>query len=198
MNYFDQNNAPLVNYLLQTNIFSWIRSKWMQENMTLMLPASSRGSRKKAFTSFTVTIKIFNMTKGRRNSTMSKNTCSVSVCQHLRRGKVLQSQRTDCLNLGLIRYSFHLKPGCVCGKADECFGIKKEPIMGSRSCPTVGAKAGLRCEARRAIPSEMNFPPELCGVSAGSDSSASDNHTCQREAALKACVLLCVYIRVVL
>ena len=81
-------------------------------------------------------------------------------CQHLhlRRWKVLQSQRADCLNLGFIHYSFHLKPVGLRGKEDECFGIKTEPIMEGRSCPTEGPKARQRCEAWWAIASEMNFP----------------------------------------
>lgn len=122
-------------------------------------------------------------------------------CQnlHLRRWTVLQSQRADCLNLGFIHYSFHLKPVGLWGKEDECFGIKKEPIMEGRSCPTEGPKARQRCEARWAIASEMNFPPELCRVSAWSDSSAPDNHTCQREAGgcikcVSSCVCVCVHL----
>lgn len=84
---------------------------------------------------------------------------------HLSRWKVLQSQRTDCLNLGRIRCSFHLKPGGLCGREVQWFGIKKEPITEGRSCPTEGAKAWQRCEARWAITSEMNVPRALSHVS---------------------------------
>lgn len=70
-----------------------------------------------------------------------------------------KSVNSSCLNLGLIRYSFHLKPVGLCGKEDELFGMKKEPIMEGRSSPMEGAKAGLRCEAQGVIASEMNFRP---------------------------------------
>lgn len=46
----------------------------------------------------------------------------------------------------------------------------------------------------------MNFPPELCQLPVGSDSSVSDNHTCQREAegrfmctVCTVCVCVCVH-----
>lgn len=66
--------------------------------------------------------------------------------------------------------------------------------MEGSSCPAVGTKARQRCEACRAIASEMNSTPELCHMSAGSDSLVSDNQTCQREEgeALKSCVCVCV------
>lgn len=51
--------------------------------------------------------------------------------------------------------------------------------MGGRSCPAVGTKARQRCEAWRAIASEMNFTPELCRMSAGCGSLVYDNHTRQ-------------------
>lgn len=50
--------------------------------------------------------------------------------------------------LGPYPLLISLKARGLCGKEDECFGIKKEPITEGRSCPTEGAKARLRCEAR--------------------------------------------------
>lgn len=102
--------------------------------------------------------------------------------------------------LGLYPLLISLKARGLCGKEDECFGIRKEPIMGGRSCPTERAKASQRCEARWAITSKMNFPPELCHVSVGSDSSASDNQTCQRQAggSIEGSVYFCVYVHIVL
>lgn len=38
----------------------------------------------------------------------------------------------------------------------------------------------------------MNFSPELCRMSVGNDSSASDNHTCHRRLGEAFCVFLCV------
>lgn len=66
--------------------------------------------------------------------------------------------------------------------------------MEGRPCPAAGTEARQRCEACRAIASEMNSTPELCHMSAGSDSLVSDNQTCQREEgeALKSCVCVCV------
>lgn len=78
--------------------------------------------------------------------------------------KVPERQQTHRLNSS-ERYSFHKKPGGSVGKEVEpLLGMKEEPITGGRSCPAVGTKAGaIRCEARRAIASEMNFTP--CALS---------------------------------